>query len=683
MPVGPVSRPTPLPAGATPPVSAQVGGAEAGTRPTPPLARVTPRVPAQVPPTGAPVRPEPIARPAPPPPPVDSDDAGLSAAGEGDDTTETDFEIPAGELSAAPTEDRSVAAAPPIATEGTVPASDYEPQVLVEDTSSEAPASEEGVSVLEDAAPAQEASSPESVEGEHASDGAPPSAPAAGVGELLEGEVLLGQFTIIRKIGSGGFGSVWLADQIGASRKAVVKLAHANLANDPIFRERFTREAKLLGNLDSQHLVKLYNFGDLGDGQLFLVMEYGGDRSLAEELKKKGRVELHRALNIAAQVCEALQTAHESREAVVHRDLKPANILLGERNGEEWVKVVDVGIAKILGAGAEGEDSGNTLTIPGGLNMTPEYASPEQCAGKSVDQRSDLYSMGIVLYEMLTGKLPIVGATRLDFIRAHAMDEPTPASAHGIAVSPEVEAIILTALAKDPAQRFQSAREMREAIVEALTALPTAKRAPANPRVRVARPPPRQASRGWVVPVILLIAAGTFAGVWFATHRKAPLPIKPPVTVQNTVTPPPPAPPPNREVPPLQLKIVSPDDRAMVIMSKGTPVGESGDLQLHKERGTILMHSESGHRSFEISYQRVFDDAQKPTSDLQLSIDVNPASDILRDDKVLAPAGKPATLRLLPNSTVKISLPYKAGDDFDLLLRSQVPAPPDPVVVKQ
>jgi len=280
----------------------------------------------------------------------------------------------------------------------------------------------------------------------------------------LIGQTPLGQYRIVRKIGEGGFGAVYVAEQVGVTRKAVIKVLRKRHQQSDQFIRRFEREAAVLAALDHHNLVRLYNFGELADGQLFLAMEYGGDRTVAQEIVHHGRLNPERALRIAGQVCDALGEAHE--RGIVHRDLKPHNLLLGEKGGADWVKVVDVGIAKILDtAGPDLSDS--TLTAQGAMIGTPAYLSPEQARGLPVDARSDLYALGVVLYEMITATLPIQGATPLDFVRAHASDPPRAIKDSGVQVPSFVEAVVSTALEKDPARRFASAREMGEAIADA------------------------------------------------------------------------------------------------------------------------------------------------------------------------------------------------------------------------
>src|SRR4051812_10588720 len=195
-------------------------------------------------------------------------------------------------------------------------------------------------------------------------------------GDLMPGTILLHQFRVMKKLGEGGFGAVYLAEQLGLDRKAVIKVVHPALVENETFVQRFHREARVLASLDHHHLVKVFNFGQLPTGMLFLAMEYGGDRTLAEELRAAGKFDVRRALHVMSQVLDALFEAHQM--GIVHRDLKPANILLGVRGGEEWVKVVDVGIAKVMAGDEEPDDQ---LTGTGMVLGTPSYYSPEQARG--------------------------------------------------------------------------------------------------------------------------------------------------------------------------------------------------------------------------------------------------------------------------------------------------------------
>jgi tRNA A-37 threonylcarbamoyl transferase component Bud32 len=273
----------------------------------------------------------------------------------------------------------------------------------------------------------------------------------------LIGREPLGQYRILEKIGEGGFGAVYLADQLGVARKAVIKVLRKDLAGSQDFVKRFQREASVLAALDHHNLVRLFNFGTLPGGQLFLAMEYGGDKTLADEIRLNHRLSLERSLRIAEQVCLALHDAHA--RGVVHRDLKPANIMLGQKEGLDWVKVVDVGIAKILDSTEAATGQKARLTADGMIIGTPAYFSPEQARSLPIDGRSDVYSLGCVLYEMICGELPIAAKSPVDFVRAHCMDAPMLLRERGVEVPAPVQGLVSRALAKNPAER-PTAKEM-------------------------------------------------------------------------------------------------------------------------------------------------------------------------------------------------------------------------------
>lgn len=313
--------------------------------------------------------------------------------------------------------------------------------------------------------------------------------PAAAPTELV-GQVIAGQFRVVSRLAQGGFGAVYVADQLRAGsaavlRRAVVKVIRPDRTQAPDATARFEREAKLLAQLDHHHVVKLYSFGALPDGQLFLAMEHGGDATLGDLVRREGRLEPARALRLAGQMSEALEEAH--RHGVVHRDMKPGNVLVSRRGPDEWVKVVDFGIGKIVEhVSGEGlADATATLTGAGIFIGTAAYASPEQARGAPVDARSDLYSLGVLLFELLTGALPFRAST------AHATlfhQVNTPAPRLGIAGLPaEVEAVVAKALAKRPEDRYQTARELRTALGDALQSLVRKRTALESPAPRSRR----------------------------------------------------------------------------------------------------------------------------------------------------------------------------------------------------
>jgi serine/threonine-protein kinase len=269
----------------------------------------------------------------------------------------------------------------------------------------------------------------------------------------LIGRVLLGRYRVMRLLGEGGMGKVYQAEQkMGtATRNVAIKTLHPELGNDPQLVARFHRECETVIELSHPNTVQFYDFGDMEDGTLFIVMELIEGESLAHVLER-GAIEPGRADRIIIQICGSLHEAHQ--RGVVHRDLKPENVLLTERGGQhDFVKVLDFGIAKRSEAE---DDSSAKLTKQGMVLGTPPYMSPEQFSGQALDARSDIYSLGVMTYEMLAGSLPFEAATPWEWATKHLTAEPTPIDAHpsGAQVPDAKKAAIAKALAKDRDQRF-------------------------------------------------------------------------------------------------------------------------------------------------------------------------------------------------------------------------------------
>jgi tRNA A-37 threonylcarbamoyl transferase component Bud32 len=251
----------------------------------------------------------------------------------------------------------------------------------------------------------------------------------------------------------GGMASVYLADDRVLQRQVAVKVLRPPDAQDPSFVERFRREARAAARLSHPNIVTVFDSGS--DGELhYLVMEYLPGESLAELLARQGRLAPRRAAELAMQVCAALAAAHA--QGLVHRDVKPANVLLG---GDGRVQVTDFGIAKATAA--------DTLTGSGVVLGTAAYLAPEQAQGGPVDARSDLYALGCVLYELLTGAPPFgsgADGPQVAVAARHVSEPPEPPSARNPQVEPGLDAVVLTALAKQPDQRYQRAVEMQAAL---------------------------------------------------------------------------------------------------------------------------------------------------------------------------------------------------------------------------
>jgi serine/threonine-protein kinase len=277
----------------------------------------------------------------------------------------------------------------------------------------------------------------------------------------LTGSVIGGRFRIVRLIGEGGMGAVYEAQHVVLPRKFAIKILRQEISHDQTFIERFRREAITSARVEHPNIIYITDFGATEQGACYLVMEYLQGIGLDELLGRQTRVPINRALPILAQVADALDHAH--RLGIVHRDLKPENILLCEVRGQkDFVKLLDFGIAKM-----QTPEFNMALTIKGQVFGTAEYMSPEQAVGEPLDGRSDLYAVGCLAYEMLTGDPPFTG-NPVVVLQAHVNSQPALPSTrlreHHI--PPALDALILRCLAKDPAQRYQTGAELRRDLLK-------------------------------------------------------------------------------------------------------------------------------------------------------------------------------------------------------------------------
>ncbi|MZD06390.1 protein kinase [Streptomyces sp. SID5785] len=262
-----------------------------------------------------------------------------------------------------------------------------------------------------------------------------------------------GRYRLTRRLGRGGMAEVFAAEDVRLGRTVAVKLLRADLAEDPVSKARFTREAQSVAGLNHHAVVAVYDSGEdfvAGNTVPYIVMELVEGRTIRDLLINAEAPGPEQALIIVSGVLEALAYSHQ--HGIVHRDIKPANVIITNTGA---VKVMDFGIARAL-HGAQ-----STMTQTGMVMGTPQYLSPEQALGKAVDHRSDLYATGCLLYELLALRPPFTGETPLSVVYQHVQDIPVPPSESSDAAPPELDGLVMRSLAKDPDDRFQTAEEMR------------------------------------------------------------------------------------------------------------------------------------------------------------------------------------------------------------------------------
>jgi serine/threonine protein kinase len=281
--------------------------------------------------------------------------------------------------------------------------------------------------------------------------------------DTLLGVTLAGKYRVDELISEGGMGAVYRATHVLMDKTVAVKVLHPTLAADSNIVARFSREARAASKISHPHALSVTDFGESEDGIVYLVMEYLDGRTLKQVIHEAGPLPLSRVVEICRQVNSALDAAHT--EGVVHRDLKSDNIMLVDLQSEsDWAKVLDFGIAKIQEP--FGQDP--ALTAPNLIIGTPQYMSPEQCSqAAEIDARSDVYSMGVILFEMLTGHVPFTGDSPTAVMMKHIQDPPPSIFPERKDVPEAVDRVVQRALAKTPEDRFQTAGELTEALTTA------------------------------------------------------------------------------------------------------------------------------------------------------------------------------------------------------------------------
>ena len=380
-----------------------------------------------------------------------------------------------------------------------------------------------------------------------------PEPPPSSVSEKenLTGQLIDGRYQIDYVLGVGSMGLVYGARHAAVGKLVAIKALRAHLASDAEAIQRFNAEATAATSIGNQHIVETFDFGQLPDGAAYMVMEYLEGRSLAELIEGWSPLPVERITKIAVQIAEALNAAHLA--GIVHRDLKPDNIFLCEReNDADFVKILDFGIAKFGVSQAR-------LTQAGAVFGTPAYMSPEQALGKATDGRTDVYALGVMLYEMACGRVPFSGENAIVVLSMHANEEPEPLSKRKPDVSPELEAIVNKCLSKDLEARYASMAELAadlarlaagmpvravsvpqiEAQAEVVTVAEVAAPSAPAPASAPVLPPPSMGGQGVPWPLVLLLLVLVAGGAyWFSRDRK------PGALVEATQAEPRPLPPP-------------------------------------------------------------------------------------------------------------------------------------------
>jgi len=278
--------------------------------------------------------------------------------------------------------------------------------------------------------------------------------------ELQPGAVIQDRYRILEELGRGGMSIVYRAEHTLLLKEVALKLLRPELSTLGSVVERFQREARSVCRLDDPNIVRVTDFGRTADGMLYLVMELITGQSLSSVIRDSGPLPLRQAISLVDQILAGLEQAH--RFEIVHRDLKPENIMLVQRDGGRQVKILDFGIAKLGG----GDEESKSITQAGTVFGTPRYMSPEQAAGEPVDHRTDLYTVGVILYQLLTGRVPFQGDTTVQLLAKVLTQDPPPMQfeAPHDGARAQIEAVTLKALSKKPEDRFESARAFRESL---------------------------------------------------------------------------------------------------------------------------------------------------------------------------------------------------------------------------
>ncbi len=335
--------------------------------------------------------------------------------------------------------------------------------------------------------------------------------------DKLVGQTIDGRYLVEKVLGEGGMGLVYKAKHVVLNKPLALKVLRPDVSRDEEIITRFRQEAQSASAIGNQHIIDISDFGVLPNGATYFVMEFldGTDLTGVIEGSRPG-VDAARTVHVAKQLCNALGAAHDV--GIVHRDLKPDNIYLIRRgNDSNFVKVLDFGIAKVGG-------NSSKLTRAGQVFGTPHYMSPEQCAGSGVDHRTDVYAVGIILYEMVTGQTPFDADNLMGILTKHLYEPPVPPRQHNPAIPEELELVILKAIAKDRAQRYQNMYELLEDLQRleqgvSTVALETARNVLVDPTGE--RSVPNKGRGALVAGLVVLLLGGGGTGAYLALGGEA------------------------------------------------------------------------------------------------------------------------------------------------------------------
>jgi eukaryotic-like serine/threonine-protein kinase len=276
----------------------------------------------------------------------------------------------------------------------------------------------------------------------------------------LVGKTIAGRYWISELIGSGGM--AWVFRATSGPYQVALKILNPNIGGDPDTARRFRHEAKAAARIEHPNAIRILDYGIDGE-YAYIAMELLDGRELSEILAKEAPLDVWRSVDLVIQICDVLSAAHQV--GILHRDLKPDNVIVIGQPPAEHIKVIDFGLAKVFGRKPGGDEVSSDMKLQWVVG-TPEYMSPEQCRSGKLDQRSDIYAVGVLLYEMVTGKPPFDADSALDMMVKHVKDPPTRPSMRVPRLPPDLERVILKAITKEPSARYQTARHLQEALLK-------------------------------------------------------------------------------------------------------------------------------------------------------------------------------------------------------------------------